>query len=332
MPRTTDTVAVRKTSKTPTTPKTSKTSAATKSSKSPTVQKTPDLDTPVVYTPPRYDPAEGKKALGELRPALKAISKDRLASVRVNVESATVVALGVAGFVTSPEVLARFMSLPDKELDKTAVTGLTSACFATLYALGEARAAGGLESEAKVSPEIAAEAAEVEARMQRLCEYHFSDDPELGPEVERLRPGTGLRDLASDLLGYARIYELRSDVVKRDEKHHREGDAERATKLGGTILQAFSAASTPKAREAFELYARAWTLLVDRYSEVRSAGLWLFRREDLCDERFPSLFAASRAAPARKTEAAGEGEAPSPAGEGAATGATGANEKGTVIS
>ena len=55
---------------------------------------------------------------------------------------------------------------------------------------------------------------------------------------------------------------------------------------------------------------RAWTLLVHRYAEVRATGLWLFRRDPLCDRRFPSLFAASRATPARKVDGAEETSAP----------------------
>ncbi|WP_437896447.1 hypothetical protein [Sorangium sp. So ce124] len=69
---------------------------------------------------------------------------------------------------------------------------------------------------------------EIEGRMQALFEYHLSDDPVIKPELDRLRPGTGHRDLANDLLGYARIYELRADVVKDDRKLYRAGDAARA--------------------------------------------------------------------------------------------------------
>ncbi len=246
------------------------------------------------YAPPVYSPAAGKNALEALGSELRAFGDAEIGNLKVDVEAATYVALGVAGFVGAPEVKARFARLPEEELDRACITGLEAACFATLYALAEARAAGALESNARIAPEIAAEAAEVEARMQALCEYHLQDDPEIGPELNRLRPGSGHRDLANDLLGYARIYDLRADVVKSDQKRYRPTDAERARELAGIYIQALSAAMTPRARAAYDSYARAWTLLRSRYDEVRAAGLWLFRADPACEERFPSLFAAAR--------------------------------------
>lgn len=246
------------------------------------------------HEPPIYNPIAGKEELGGLADELAAIPEGEVVTIRVDVEAATYAALGVAGFVASPWVAARFARLPAEELDPKVVTGLGSACFATLYALAEARAAGALETEAKIPAETIAEASAVEGRMQALCEYHLGEDPEIKPELDRLRPGAGHRDLANDLLGYARICELRADVVKADQRHYRAGDAARARELAGVMIQAFSAAMTPKARAAHDLYARAWTLLQRRYDEVRAAGLWLFRADPARDERFPSLFAAAR--------------------------------------
>lgn len=256
--------------------------------------------------PPVYTPAAGKKALAAIAPAIAALSPDDLAPVKLDVETATYAALGVAGFVTEPRARARFASLPKKEFDVAHVDGLAPACFATLYAIAEARAAGALQSDVKVAPEIVAEADEIEKRMQTLCEYQLGDDPEIAPELDRLRPGSGHRDLANDLLGYARIYELRRDVVKRDGKHYRPGDAARARELAGAILQALSAAMTPKAREAYDRYARAWTLLFGHYDEVRAAGLWLYRKDPQREARFPSLFAVGRPGSGPKKKAAEE--------------------------
>lgn len=274
------------------------------------------------YAPPVYSPAAGKQALKALGPHLAALGDAETGTLKVDVEAATYAALGVAGFVGAPEVLARFARLPEEEFDMTCVTGLATACFATLYALAEARAAGALESKARIAPAVAAEAAEVAARMRALCEYHFQDDPEIRPELDRLRRGRGHRDRANDLLGYARIYELRAAVVKGDQKHHRPTDAARARELASMYIQAFAAAMKPRARAAHHRYARAWTLLLRRYDEVRAAGLWLFRADPASKERFPSLFAAARPnvgrpkkAPASTPEsgAAPDSEPPPPA-------------------
>ena len=139
--------------------------------------------------------------------------------------------------------------------------------------------------------------------MQAVCEYHFSDDPAIKPELDRLRPGIGNRDTANDLLGYARIYDLRADVVKTDAKNYRAGDAAKARELAGKIIQALSTAMTPRARVACDRYARMWTWLSRGYDEVRYAGVWLLRNDPQRDQRFPSLFAAGRSGGGRPKKA-----------------------------
>lgn len=59
--------------------------------------------------------------------------------------------------------------------------------------------------------------------MQRLCEYHFSDDPEIAPSLERLRPGSGLRDPRSQ--GGGRRGDVQS--VGRDAPRGRRDERER---------------------------------------------------------------------------------------------------------
>ncbi|WP_437989446.1 hypothetical protein [Sorangium sp. So ce145] len=260
------------------------------------------------YAPPIYDPAAGKKALEALAPELDRLAEAELITVRVDVEAATYAALGVVGFVSSPDVRARFARLPREEFDVTHVDELELACFAALHALAEARAAGALETEARLPVALVTEALEVETRMQALCEYQLADDPAIKPELDRLRPGTGHRDLANDLLGYARIYELRADVVKADPKHYRADDAAHARELAGAMIQKLSTAMTPRARDAFDRYVRVWTLLCLRYEEVRAAALWLWRKSSRTQERFPSLFAVGRPNSGRRKEAPKGGE------------------------
>lgn len=256
------------------------------------------------YEPPVYHPDAGKKALAALTPELDALAASDFTTLKLDVEAATFAALGVAGFVADPVVHARFAHLPKEEFDLACVDGFQAACFATLYALGEARAAGALATDIKVPHEITTEAEEVEKRMQAVCEYHLGDDPEIAPELARLRPGSGNRDVAGDLLGYARIYDLRPTVVAADKKNYRPDDAAKARDLAGKIIQRLSAAMTPKAREAFDRYVRAWTLLNRRYDEVRPAGLWLYRKDAKGEQRFPSLFAVGRSSSGRAKKAA----------------------------
>ena len=134
-------------------------------------QKRPTPST-AAQAPPVYSPAAGKKALAALAPVLAAIDPADFVSLKLDVETATFAALGVAGFLADPKVRGRFARLPRKEFDVANVDGLAPSCFATLYAIGEARAAGALESDAKVPTDLAAE---VEARMAALCEYQLAD-------------------------------------------------------------------------------------------------------------------------------------------------------------
>ena len=244
--------------------------------------------------PVRFHHDEGKKALVALAPELAKIKDSELVSVRIDVESAVLACKAVAKLVKSPQVYARFARLPGEELDRTALDGLEQACSAAMFAFEAASTSGALESEAKIAEDISSEAAEVEGRMQMVCEYHLSDDREMKPLLDLLRPGTGHRDLAHDLNGYAKIYEARHAVVSADTKHYRAGDAARAKELAMLIQEALSDAMSHDAREAYSAHVRSWTLTFRRYEEVRAAGLWLFRADPAKDELFPSLFAVGR--------------------------------------
>ncbi|MFO0588421.1 MAG: hypothetical protein U0441_12805 [Polyangiaceae bacterium] len=249
---------------------------------------TPTFETAV------YHPDEGQSAFTKVTPILLSMTEEELASPQMNIETGVYAALGASAFYKSPTVHARFSRLPKEDFNHAEADGLEQACFAALFAISEARAAGALESDALVDPEIAAEAAEVEERMQTTCEHLLSDDPEIKRQLDRLRPGLGYRDLANDLLGYARIYDQRLDVVKKDPKFYRPGDAARAKELAGKIIQALTEALTPQGRDAYSTCVRAWTLVVRRYEEIRQAGLWLFRKDAQKDQRFPSLYAVGR--------------------------------------
>lgn len=267
----------------------------------------------VRHKPAKYNQDEGRKALTALGPVLAKIKDSELVTVRVDVETAMLACLGVAGFVQSPEVRARFARLPKEEFDMTALDGLGQACSAAIYALVAAKKSGALESEAKIPVEIANEATEVEARMQAVCEYHLSDDREIKPLLDLLRPGNGHRDLAHDLNGYADIYEARHAVVSADTKHYRPGDSARAKELATILFEAVSESMSRKARDAYDAYVRSWTLAYQRYEAVRSTGLWLFRDDPAKDELFPSLFSVGRPSVGRPRKQPADAVTPAPA-------------------
>src|SRR5262249_34700596 len=154
----------------------------------------------------------------------------------------------------------------------------------------QADKARGNASEAMLPADLVQLATGIEGRMQKCCEYYFADDPALGPEIARLRAGSGYRDLAGDLMGYAAIYRDKLDVVKHDKKHSRATALGDAVKTGEAILKALADSMGPDLKEASDLLARAWTLLLAIYAEVSATGRWLERSETGVDALYPSLF------------------------------------------
>ncbi len=248
--------------------------------------------------PRHYDPNLGKTALANLATRMKALDPSDIVSTRIDVEAAALASLATYTRATAPALRARFQNQHDVgEFDIRNLNDLEDLAFAVLYAQGEANVFRATESSAKLPAALVERAIEIEERMQALCEYHFRDDPEIASELDRLRPGSGHRDLASDLNGYARIYELRRDIVSLDKKHYREADAGDARAVAGVILNLLSAGSTSKARVAQDTLARAWTLLWQSYDEVRTVGLHLLRHNQEKHRLFPSLFMGAKNLP-----------------------------------
>jgi hypothetical protein len=261
--------------------------------------------------PPVYDPGAAKALLASYRPHLDAIPVAELSVPRLDVRAAALAALGAYAFVTqAKDVHARFAKLASVgEVDLAVLDHLKNAAFLVLYAHAQAEAAGALASDAKVPASLIQAGMEIEGRMQALCEYKFKNDPEIAPKLALLRPGSGHRDLAGDLFGYADIYAARAKEVASDSTNYRATDAADARKIAGSILAHLATAMSPKAREADELLRRAWTLLARVYFEVQQVGLSLLRYDEGREQRFPSLYAVGRAPRSRGKKAA----APAPA-------------------
>ena len=264
--------------------------------------------------PAPYDPAAAKVALETLRPRLLAIPTEKLSVPRLDVRAAALAALGVHAYVTEHTPLrSRFEKLHEAgEMEIANLAGLKDAAFVVLLTFAQAEAAGAFATEVKVAAAVVEQAMGVERRMQELLEYMFKKDPQVAPLLAVLRPGTGYRDLAADLIGYDEIYERHEKDVAADTTNYQPTDLADARRLAGEILSGLSAAMSPKAREAYDLLQRAWTWLLQVYSEVSEAGRWLLRYDPRREERFPSLFAAGRPRGGRPSKKAKPGEASPP--------------------
>ncbi|MFS8066924.1 MAG: hypothetical protein ACMG6S_11185 [Byssovorax sp.] len=252
--------------------------------------------------PPAYDPTVAAALLKTFRPRLDAIADGDLLVPRVDVRASALAALGVYAFVTQADALhERFQRQHSiGELDIDTLEGLKAAAFIVFYTHAQAEAAGAFETDAKVPASVIQEGMKIEGRMQELCEYKFKREPTIAPLLAVLRPGTSYRDLAGDLLGYADIYEMSPAKVAEDTTNYLPTDVADARRVAGEILAHLAASMSPKARDAYALLQRAWTLLVQTYFEVQEVGKCLLRRDPKRDDWFPSLYAAGRSGRPRK--------------------------------
>ena len=213
----------------------------------------------------------------------------------------------------APGVHDWFASLHKADLfDIANIDDLRSVASVVIFAHREAASAGAFKPTAKIPTSLDEASAQIEREMQRVCEHNFADDPEIGPMLDALRPGTAYLDRADDLIGYAKIYEAKHAVVSKDTKYKPAHVAD-ARKLAGEIIAALSNTMSPKAREEYDLLRRAWTLLSKMYVEVQENGLCLLRYDPQREQRFPSVFAVGRP---------GSGKRPAKKDGGATAGAT----------
>ncbi len=242
-----------------------------------------------------YDRAYAIRCFEARSERLDAMSEEGLASPRTDIKRAANKALALVAVVHEPAAHARFQFLAPKELDMAKFDDLLPLASMALYTHEEATAAGAFESEAMISPELAKESAEVENRMQKLNEHHFSDDPEIAPLLIEAAPGTSLTDRASDLLVYARAYELRPSIVASDVSHYRPTDVADARRLAAKINASVRDAQSPKARLWHDRCRKVFTLLEPCHAEVRQTWLWLERHNPAVAQQFPTLIAGGRA-------------------------------------
>lgn len=250
---------------------------------------------PPTPSTPEIDLNGARDAYSKLTAQLADLDPAQLAPVNVDVQSAALVALGVARRVNEPALLARFQALASTGFEPAQVTGLAEVALAAWYAVHELSVIAPTAAyEPKLPADLVKQALELETRMQRCCEYHLQDDPVAGPILDRLRPNTGYRDLASDLLGYSQLEETYASQLAADTKNFRATDAQDAARIGSQILALLGEQASPQVKSARDTVARAWTLLARTYAEVAAAGRYLERKDPHVDQAYPSLVAASR--------------------------------------
>ena len=249
---------------------------------------------------------KGRSSFDTLRPQLQALENDELATITINVESAAMGALSVAtSLLSDEELLDRYRSLPATEFDMAQLDTLDTLAWATIHANAAAASARSRLTKAALPTALVAQAGELRQRMQRCCEYYLADHPVAGSIVEGLRRGSGYRDLAHDLLGYAALYRDHHDIVSEDTKNYHESDIEDAVRIGERMVELLGGGWSSEDQQIVDDYVRAWTLLSRAYNEIRSTGLWLMRHQPTrARESLPSLTSLGRRGSGRSTSEA----------------------------
>ena len=248
--------------------------------------------------------ASGPKALQQIQSRLDALKSDEVQPPRLVLEKALLAALGVARRAHDERFGPLFAAIAGSLLDPAHVAGLETLVWATWHTARQYQAASAGSSEAALPASLVTQASEVETRMQRCVEYHLASHPVAGSAVTFLRPGSGHRDLANDLLGYADLYRTYRSEVEDDRRYYRATDEHEADTLATRILSLLAAGNTDEARRWLALQNRAWTLLERSYNEVAATGRWLARANPTeAAELFPSLYAVARSSTLRSPDA-----------------------------
>jgi len=260
--------------------------------------------------PATFDVALAESYESAYAARLTAIAPDRIRILRLDPDAVCGAALTVHALIHASPLLARYKAFAEfGDFVLTNLDDLKALAFIVLDARRRANAAGAFVTNAKVPPALDKESATVEERMMKISEHYFWEDPDLGPVVQALHPGTSYLDRAYDLLGYADIYEQQHAIVSADKVHYRSSDLADARRLAGEILAALGAAMSPQARTWYDLTQRAWTLLEAVYNEVRELGLVFLRSDPLREKRFPSLYVVGRPSTGRRKTKKDEGSA-----------------------
>lgn len=256
-----------------------------------------------------YDSAYGKLCFEALATTIDAVPPEQLVSTRTDIQRAGQRVLSLASAAFAQPMRSRLGALPKDEFDIVQIHRLAPYGSVLLYILEEAKAAGVFAAEAKISADLDKASAEVEKRMQGLLEYRYEDDSQLGRTLKDLAPGTGYRDRANDLLGYARLYGLKAEEVATDTAKYRKTDAADARRYAGQIFAELGAAQSPAARAWSVRLSKVFALLFPVHADVRVTLLWLLRKDPSAADRFPTLYATgARKTPRKPAAGGGQGD------------------------
>ena len=244
--------------------------------------------------PAPFDQALGEEAFLQLKAELDAVPKDEIRVARVDVHLAFTGVQKVLGLMGQLELELKLAAVPPEMLPRGSFQRLDRLSWTTMYADRKAKLERAVGHGRALPDGLEEDASKLEKRMQFLCEQMLMDEPGLAPTLLHYREGSGHRDLAYDLEGYADLYEAHADIVKLNLKYYDAADVKRARHFARAIYAALSA---NESAVWVDYRNRAFTLLVDAYEDVVGLGRYLVRRDAALVAQLPTLHAISRRSP-----------------------------------
>jgi hypothetical protein len=239
--------------------------------------------------------ADAEAAYGCVAAALDALEEQQLVAVRVDAQTAGLVALGVDARLRDParrKLITGLAKLGVADLD--ALDGLADAALAAWFSRQRLLDASARTTTAALPAATRTDATECRKRMRATLEYNVQDTESVRV-LKALRAGRGDLDLAKDLVAYADLLVKNQALVAHDKTNYRPGDPAAAKELAGEIGKALTGVDATEVETWTEAQQRAYTLLSRRYDEGSRVGRFL--DHDAEGRFYPSLVTASRAAP-----------------------------------
>jgi hypothetical protein len=166
------------------------------------------------------------------------------------------------------------------------------------------------DSDRAVPEEILSLGQEIRKELHRVLDYHFHDDPELGPRLARIRNTNDRLVLANDLRFLATVALDHGDVLVGDRRY-KPKRVKQALGVSTDIRSALGADEVAPVRW-LDRCAVLWTLVLRDYDELKQVGRFLLRAQpDEAKRKFPSLVKSQGGR--RKKTAPTEGEPAAPA-------------------
>lgn len=237
----------------------------------------------------------GEAALAKLRVRLAAVPASAQASPRYSVRLGATAALRLVDEVERAGLGDRLRKLQSiGEFDLTLLTSLPDLAHAAWYIRHRLDQASAVSTEARVPSPLVESASQLRQSMLRVLEFHFSDDPEVEPQLVHIRRGAGHQDLADDLVALAALYQRHQKTLAGTPRYYDKGQAAEAQAQAAAILKSLSQDLGRDAAEWADLQRRISPLLEQAYEEVAQTARYLTRQDPQNESLFPRLHYIAR--------------------------------------